>query len=319
MTRPSNALDQQIEAVLRRDPPRAKSLCVTVLGDALGPHGGAAWLGDLITLLVPLGINERLLRTSVFRLVAQGWLRAEREGRRSRYALADYGLKLTARASERIYVGPPQDWNGDWTVVIMPRLGSSGLAERTALRDQLVWEGFGVLTPGVFAHPHANARIAHEILDKLGLAELAIVLRAQDNAAPLGLPIASLASQCWDLDGLAQQYQQLYEHFAPFESLVQEAIEPAEAFAVRALLVHAWRRVVLHDPQLPAAMLPPQWPGASARRLCETLYWSIFEASEVHLASIAGADTEHFKPLALNVLERFAGAPGSVRTRLAGR
>ena len=41
-------------------------------------HGGAIWLGDLIELLAPLGINERLLRTSVFRLVAQNWLQSER-------------------------------------------------------------------------------------------------------------------------------------------------------------------------------------------------------------------------------------------------
>ena len=88
MTRPQLTLAQHIQTVLSQEPPRAKSLCVTVLGDALGPHGGSAWLGDLIALLAPLGINERLLRTSVFRLVAQGWLRSERQGRRALYALA---------------------------------------------------------------------------------------------------------------------------------------------------------------------------------------------------------------------------------------
>src|SRR4249920_2464826 len=39
-------------------PPRAKSLVVTVWGDALAPHGGAVWLSGLIRLLAPLGLNE---------------------------------------------------------------------------------------------------------------------------------------------------------------------------------------------------------------------------------------------------------------------
>lgn len=306
------SLQKLLEHVIAEDPPRAKSLCVTVLGDALGPHGGVAWLGNMIELLKPLGINERLLRTSVFRLVAQGWLKSEREGRRSRYALAEMGAKLTARASPRIYVGPPMQWDDAWTVVILPRFGSHGLAERTALRNQLVWEGFGVLAPGVFAHPHANAQIAHDILDKLGTPDLALVLRSKDNAAPTGLPIASLAHQCWNLEELAQQYQRFYARFSPFEALVQTEIDPKLAHMLRALLVHAWRRVVLHDPQLPAAMLPTPWAGQTARALCERLYWKIFAASQIYLDAELSPDNPQHHPLSDTVFTRFGGAPDQV-------
>ena len=95
-------------------------------------HGGAIWLGDLIELLAPLGINERLLRTSVFRLVAQNWLQSERHGRRSLYLISELGQRHTAHASQRIYEGAPQDWNGEWTLVALPRIGN-GLAERAEL------------------------------------------------------------------------------------------------------------------------------------------------------------------------------------------
>ena len=312
MTKKLPSLQRHLEQVIAEDPPRAKSLCVTVLGDAVGPHGGVAWLGNLIELLEPMGINERLLRTSVFRLVAQGWLKSEREGRRSRYALAEQGLKLTARASPRIYVGPPMDWDDSWTVVILPRFGSHGLAERTALRDQLVWEGFGVIAPGVFAHPHANPQIAHDILEKLGLPDLALVLHANDNASPSGLPIASLASQCWNLQDLSQQYQRFYERFAPFEALTESEIDPKLAHMLRALLIHAWRRVVLHDPQLPSAMLPSPWAGQTARALCERLYWKIFAASEIYLEQQLSPDNPQHQPLAQSVFNRFGGAPAAV-------
>ena len=307
------SVEAQLQYLLEQDPPRAKSLCVTVLGDAIGPHGGVAWLGDLIALLEPLGINERLLRTSVFRLVAQGWLKSERLGRRSRYELADQGIKLTARASNRIYVGPPTQWDGSWTVVILPRIGNHGLAERNALKDQLVWEGFGVLTQGVFAHPHANAQIAHDILEKLGMADLALVLHATDNAVPGGLPIASLTDQCWNLEELSAQYQLFYDRFVPFEALVNQGIEPRQAFTLRALMVHAWRRVVLHDPQLPSAMLPENWPGQSARVLCERLYWKIFNDSESYLKDQLEVDATRPHQLDPDVYQRFGGAPESVR------
>ena len=87
----ADLLQPLVSSLLERHPPRAKSLCVTLMGDAIVPHGGLVWLSDLIELVVPLGINERLLRTSVFRLVAQGWLRSERHGRRSLYRLSPQG------------------------------------------------------------------------------------------------------------------------------------------------------------------------------------------------------------------------------------
>src|SRR5207344_2063190 len=66
---------------IARVPPRAPSLIVTVWGDAIAPHGGAVVLPGLIRLLDPFGINERLVRTSVFRLARQGWLEARPMGR----------------------------------------------------------------------------------------------------------------------------------------------------------------------------------------------------------------------------------------------
>jgi phenylacetic acid degradation operon negative regulatory protein len=42
---------------LKADPPRAKSLIVTVWGDALAPHGGAVWLAGLIRLMAPFAIS----------------------------------------------------------------------------------------------------------------------------------------------------------------------------------------------------------------------------------------------------------------------
>ena len=202
MANPQSPLERALSRLLKSDPPRAKSLCVSVLGDALAPHGGAIWLGSLIELLAPLGINERLLRTSVFRLVAQNWLQSERHGRRSLYLISEQGARYTSHASQRIYEGGAKEWNGEWTLVALPRTGN-GLAERGELRRELTWEGFGMIAPGLFAHPHTEARAAHEILEKLGIPDRALVLSARDLAGAGGLPIASSRAisarwkSCW--------------------------------------------------------------------------------------------------------------------------
>lgn len=308
MANPQSPLDRYLSRLIKSDPPRAKSLCVSLLGDALTLHGGAIWLGDLIELLAPLGINERLLRTSVFRLVAQGWLCTERHGRRSLYLISEHGARHTAHASRRIYEGAPPEWNGEWTLVALPRTGN-GLTERAQLRHELLWEGFGMITPGLFAHPHIEARAAHEILEKLNIPDRALVLSARDLAGAGGLPIASLAAQCWNLDEVAEQYWQFNRHFGPLEKRLETPVAPAAAFIARVLLLHRWRRIVLHDPQLPAVMLPDDWPGHTARALCGRIYWRVFDASEAHLDALAGRDNNRYTPLSAEGASRFGGRP----------
>src|SRR5216110_817829 len=103
-----------IRRALASDPPRARSLIVTVWGDALAPHGGIVWLAGLIRLMTPFGINERLVRTSVFRLVRDGWLTAQSHGRRSRYQLTREGMRRFDQAHHRIYTTANPVWDGEW-------------------------------------------------------------------------------------------------------------------------------------------------------------------------------------------------------------
>ena len=109
-----------IDHFLTSEPPRHKSLVMTLCGDTIAPHGGAFWLGSMIELLGPLGVSDRLVRTSVFRLVQEGWLVASREGRRSRYALEPKALPRFERANRRIYSAPGLHWDGRWTFVLAP-------------------------------------------------------------------------------------------------------------------------------------------------------------------------------------------------------
>ena len=62
------SLDNLIDRFQSQKPIRASSLVITVYGDAVEPHGGTVWLGSLIRLLEPMGISERLMRPTIFRL-----------------------------------------------------------------------------------------------------------------------------------------------------------------------------------------------------------------------------------------------------------
>ena len=91
-----------IRRELAAAPPRASSLIITVWGDAIAPHGGAVMLGGLVELLAPFGINERLVRTSVFRLAREDWLAAKPVGRQSLYRLTRDGGRRFEQAYRRI-------------------------------------------------------------------------------------------------------------------------------------------------------------------------------------------------------------------------
>jgi phenylacetic acid degradation operon negative regulatory protein len=139
----------------RQRPQRAGSLIVTIFGDSIMPRGGAVALSGLIRLAVPFGLNERLVRTAAARLAQEGWVEARRHGKRSEYRLSKVGRERFADATMRIYGGPSTNWTGRWTLVVLPAMPA---ADRQRLRKELVWQGFGELSNGVFAHPEAEAQ-----------------------------------------------------------------------------------------------------------------------------------------------------------------
>lgn len=297
-------IDKWIRQFLQADPPRAKSVVMTVFGDAITPHGARAWLGSLIALLAPFGLNDRLVRTSVFRLAEEGWLDAQREGRRSRYQLTATGLRRFERAHDRIYVPAKTRWDGKWTLLLTaPEIITA--SQRANLRRELLWEGFGLIAPGVFGHPSGKSAALQEILDRAGVAGKVFVCTAGDSREVSTRPLADLVAHCWDMERVMAAYRNFIKSFQPMARHLEKrgALDPEQAFALRTLLIHAFRRVQLHDPLLPLALLPDDWPGTTAYDLCRRIYELAWPAAERHIVvtlaqeerAVSQANAEFFK------------------------
>ena len=303
MAQPSSA--EWIDRFLTNDPPRHKSLVMTVCGDAIAPHGGAFWLGSMIDLLGPLGVSERLVRTSVFRLVQEGWLTASREGRRSRYALEPKALPRFERANRRIYSPPGLDWDGRWTFVLASN-GSIDGDLRALLRKELAWEGFAMLATGVMTHPAPDRDTLREILARAGADGKVFVCDAAGLPGVGARPLPELVGDAWDLSGVVAGYRGFIETFTQLADMDPD-IAPQDAFAIRTLLIHAYRRVQLHDPMLPLGLLPDPWPGSDAYELAGRIYRLTYARAEEHIMAMLRKEDASTPEADQDFHERFGG------------
>jgi phenylacetic acid degradation operon negative regulatory protein len=306
---PDAVVARWIGRALATAPPRAKSLVVTVWGDAIAPHGGSVWLSGLIRLLSPLGLNERLVRTSVYRLAREGWLTARPHGRHSVYSLTPQGRHRFEDAYRRIYAQPQSAWSGRWDVVLAPQARLRAIARRE-LGKELSWAGFGSLAPGIFIRPeHSDEpETATAILEDLGVSGQVARVDATDRGRA-ARPLASWVSACWNLEAVALEYCAFIAHFARvirrFQAL--KAFDPEQCFVVRTLLIHEFRRVILHDPQLPQELLPSRWPASRAYGLCRDFYQLTHVHAERYLAKTLAPELGALPPAAAYFHRRFGG------------
>jgi phenylacetic acid degradation operon negative regulatory protein len=305
---PDPAVARWIRGTLARVPPRAPSLIVTVWGDALAPHGGSIWLRDLIDLLGPFGVSERLTRTSVFRLTRDGWLRRESHGRQSRYRLTMEGERRFAAAYRKIYAASTRDWNARWELLLV-RANGLGAPMRHALRDELHWAGFALYAPGAYARPARGGDELASLVERLGVTQ-AVTIVDGGEASSLA-PLAARIGDGWDLSAVERDYRRFLARFGGvidrFRMRGADASDPEQCFVVRTLLIHAYRRVLLRDPQLPGSLLPLDWPGAAAHALTRDFYQLTLRRAESHLAQTLALRGERWPTADDAFYARFGG------------
>ena len=255
----------RIVELLKREPSRTGSIVITVFGDAIVPRGGSVWLGTLLEFFRTIDIDSGVVRTAMSRLAADGWLERQRVGRNSFYRLVKKGRQTFDAATKHIYDPQVSDWTGRFELLL---IGNG--EDRDASREALKNAGFGSPLPGVWIAP-SGVPIPEEAAHAIRLE-----VSAEDDSG------RRLLSESWPLDRTADAYLKFMKIFEPLRGWIdrREPLADVDAFTARILLIHYYRRVVLRDPLLPAALLPRDWPGRAARQLCGEIYRGLLPASE---------------------------------------
>jgi phenylacetic acid degradation operon negative regulatory protein len=277
---------------LKREPSRTGSIVITVFGDAIMPRGGSVWLGTLLEFFKTLDIDSGVVRTAMSRLAADGWLERNKVGRNSFYRLAQKGWQTFDTAAKHIYNPKPADWTGRFELLLI-----ANAADRDACREALKDAGFGSPLPGVWIAP-SGVPVPEQAAQAIRLE-----VSAEDDSG------RRLLSESWPLQRTADAYLKFMKTFEPLRGWIsrRERLSDADAFTARILLIHHYRRVELRDPLLPAALLPPDWPGRAARQLCGEVFQGLLEPSERWLDHNGSNEAGPLPPAGEELRRRFRG------------
>lgn len=212
----------------------ARSVVLSLL---LGAHPACATAAELVALTAGFGIREQALRVALTRMAAAGDLVRSADG----YRLSERLLERQRRQDTALHP-PTRDWDGDWLTAVVTATGADARS-RTTLRAALRAARFGELREGVWLRPdNLDTALPAEVFGRVR------VFRARDDDP------AGLAALLWDLPAWAAAGRTLLAAMA-------DADDVPSRFEVAAAVV----RHLLTDPVLPAALLPPDWPGPALR------------------------------------------------------
>lgn len=277
----------------------ARSVLVTIIGDTLIPVDSSIWMGQMLELTEGFGFSDRLVRTSMNRLVAEDWVYTERVGRQSRYHLTNLALTESARAEERIYGSGHVDWSGEWVLVFLP--DELRAAESSKIVEHFRWNGFVPIAGGVLASPDCGADSARELLGVVAPDVRPVIAMATFSELGALVDDGFFIAKA-DGHELTNVWSSFVERYEPLLADA-EAATSIEAFGLRTMLIHDLRRIRLRWPPFPTQAHPGDWPGVRAGVIARELYTQLTTASAEWLSSVLSLEYPRAFPF------RFADGP----------
>lgn len=259
---------------------QARSALFDLYGDHLRPRGGRAPVAALVKLLAPLGITPPAVRTAVSRMVRQGWLHPMRLLSGPGYLLTPKAARRLDEAHARIYRTGRAGWDGRFDLIVLlhpvPRRD----------RRRLSYLGYGMLSEHAWVAPRPAEEIDAVLTDLKTPYERFSAGHAGGSPAA-----ADVVQRAWDLDEIAQAYEEFVDRQRPAVTSVSGRSSDETAYAVRFELVHAWRSFLFRDPQLPPALLPARWPGLAAAAFFDKHATRLRPAADRYVERCLGSTT----------------------------
>ena len=154
--------------------------------------------------------------------------RSRRDAEKQRQSIQQ-SLERFLRAHQRVYANSGPSWDGRW-LLVSPQ-GHASAAQKSLLKKELLWEGFALLAPGLFACPGDKQEALAEVLMRTRMNGKMIVLSATDPGIAGSRPLEEITSEAWPLKETARTYKKF---IARFEELKQMLTPPARLDSARA-------------------------------------------------------------------------------------
>ncbi|MFD9485202.1 PaaX family transcriptional regulator C-terminal domain-containing protein [Streptomyces sp. NPDC059991] len=258
-----------------------RSLIVTLYGAYGRETAGSLAVAELIRLLAAVGVDAPSVRSSVSRLKRRGLLVPERTASGAAgYALSADARQLLDDGDRRIYPHARPRARDGWVLAVFS-VPESERNKRHVLRSRLAGLGFGTAAPGVWIAPARLYDETRHTLERLQLAPYVDLFQGEH----LGFaPTAEAVARWWDLTAIAKQHDEFLGLHEPalraWETRAHTSSEvpPEEAYRDYLLALDSWRRLPYADPGLPAALLPPDWPGERSAEVFRRLHARLRDA-----------------------------------------
>lgn len=270
----------RVTGTRRGSPP---SLLLMLFGDYWLEVPGGFPSAALVSLLEDFGVNDAAARAALSRMVKRGLLTSSKAGRTTAYRTSSRTQQILTDASRRIveFGEATDEWPGVWSVVAFS-IPENGRSLRVAARNRLAWLGFAPLYDEVWICPHDRHEDAVRELAALGVEATALQASVAESTSPTRQP-----QNAWNLDDLAAEYHEVIEQTTRArELLTHPDASPASALVQRTRLLEAWLDLSSGDPNLPAALLPADWPRAHARDLFLETHDALGDLATAYVRSV---------------------------------
>lgn len=226
------------------------------------------WLPGLwfVGALAEVGCDKSAVRQTLYRMEGSGELDTHRRGREKFYAPTGYARGEIAAGTGKIF-DPPAPWDRRWTV-LHARFEREERVHRDRLHALLGVEGFATVAPGVYVHPRPRGERVLQAVDE-GFRDRVLVVRGDRVGDE---PEGRFIARHWDLPGLAGRYRTALVALDRIAGLAEGGCPDVEAFRHRFEVVLRFLGVAWDDPDLPAELLPDDWPGRAVRERAADLY-----------------------------------------------
>ena len=250
-------------------PGSPSSLLLMLFGDYWLASSDGLPSATLVSLLADFGVNDAAARAALSRMVKRDLLQSTRVGRNTFYRPTARARAILGAAASRIveFGSAHDDWSGAWSVVAFT-IPENSRALRAGARNRLGWLGFAPLYDDVWICPHDRHEDAVREFAALGV----VATPLQATVAQSGVPIR-LPQNAWDLESLAELYHDFLERAEEVRTLLTAGrMRSEEALVHRTRLLEEWLELSSRDPDLPATLLPADWPRTRARDAFLTIH-----------------------------------------------